>query len=183
MNKIEKPGYRHYVHFTLKWIVVHLGAMLIQSFFAGYFAQSVYDEKIHHARRISLLISLLAIFAFCIYEALRFNGDNELRKAFRERCKTEDIPLPALAKMILKKHLIHTAIFAVFQLPYMIFYSFFGAAYVGSILFEDFFCIEMGIYEITGIGIVGLIMGALLFFALQIALDLLTFHRWKKDTL
>ena len=183
MNKIEKPGYRHYVHFTLKWIVVHLGAMLIQSFFAGYFAQSVYDEKIQHARRISLLISLVAILAFCIYEALRFNGDNELRKAFRERCKTEDIPLPALAKMILKKHLIHTAIFAVFQLPYMIFYSFFGAAYVGSILFEDFFCIEMGIYEITGIGIVGLFMGALLFFALQIALDLLTFHRWKKDTL
>ena len=61
MNKIEKPGYRHYVHFTLKWIVVHLGAMLIQSFFAGYFAQSVYDEKIYHAQRVSLLISL-AVF-------------------------------------------------------------------------------------------------------------------------
>ena len=183
MNKIEKPGYRHYVHFTLKWIVVHLGAMLIQSFFAGYFAQSVYDEKIYHAQRVSLLISLAAILAFCIYEALRFKGDNELRKAFREECKTKDMPLPDLCKLIWKKHLIHTAIFAVFQLPYMIFYSFFGAAYVGSILFEDFFCIEMGIYEITGIGIVGLLMGSVLFFGLQIILDLLTFRNWKGDTL
>lgn len=183
MNKIAKPGYRHYVHFTLKWIVVHLGAMLIQSFFAGFFAQSVYDEKIHHAQRVSLLISLLAIFSFCIYEALRFNGDNELRKAFREQCKTEDIPLPALAKMILKKHLIHTAIFAALQLPYMIFYSFFGAAYVGSILFEDFFCIEMGIYEITGIGILGFLLSSLLFFALQMLLELLILRSWKRDEL
>ena len=183
MNKIEKPGYRHYVHFTLKWIVVHLGAMLIQSFFAGYFAQSVYDEKIYHAQRVSLLISLAAILAFCIYEALRFKGDNELRKAFRQECKTKDIPLPELCKMIWKKHMIHTAIFAVLQVPYMIFYSFFGAAYVGSLLFEDFFCIEMGIYEITGIGIVGLLMGSALFFGLQIILDLLTFRNWKGDTL
>ena len=183
MNKIEKPGYRHYVHFTLKWLLVHLGAMLIQSFFSGTFAQAVYDEKLYHARRISLFISLIAIFAFCIYEALRFRGDNELRKAFRDECKTNGLPLPTLLKMILKKHLIHTALFAVLQVPYMIFYSFFGAAYVGSLLFEDFFCIEMGIYEITGIGIVGLLMGSALFFGLQIILDLLTFRNWKSDTL
>ena len=182
MNKIAKPGYRHYVHFTLKWLLIHLGAMLFRNiFFASLFAQAVEDEKLYIAKRAAFFLSMIATLLFCLYEALRLGGNAQLRRDFRHQ---ETNPsLSELIRGIWKKHWIHTAIFAVLQIPYLIFYSFFGVVYVNSMAIEDFFCIESGFYEIVGNGILGFLLSSLLFFALQMLLELLILRSWKRDEL
>ena len=65
----------------------------------------------------------------------------------------------------------------------MIFYHFFGFSYAFPTVIDNFYVLDAGLMELTGIGIVGAILNTLLFTALHTLFRFMTYRRWKREIL
>ncbi len=185
MKSFEKCGFRHYVHFFIALLIMHVATYLLRTvLFTGFFAQAVYDAQYNGnqiARTVTILYSFITTAFFCVYLALTQARSSDKRRNFLVSTQNVTLKFSDMFSLCGKKHAIHTAIYAAFQIPFLIFYSMFGIVYVDSTAFEDFYCMEAGFYEITKIGILGFLISCALFFIFQILLETLVYKNWLRN--
>ena len=181
MKSLEKMGFRHYVHYAIAILAIHLASYLFRVIvFSGMFAQSVEDGD-GMAKAITVCFSLVVCVIFCLYCASTYAQDGERRRSFTALAKEQSVTWKDMLRWSWKKHLIHAAMFAVFQLPFLVFYSCFGIVYVNGTFFDSFYCMEAGFYEMTGIGIVGFFLHCGVLFIGQCIGDAVVYRQWDKQ--
>ena len=186
MKNFDRAKFSHYVRFSIALLAMQLVIYFVRViFFSGIFAQAVEDARLDGnqiPRIITIALSLFAIFVFCVISSRGISGDTEKRKVFLDEAKKSEPTFKSLFDLCFKKNLTHTIIFAALQVPYLIFYSFFGLVYGFEVThFELFYTLEAGFYEITRIGIVGFIISCVVFLALQMIFEIMVYRRWNME--
>ena len=176
-------GFRHYVHYAIAVLAIHASAWLCRVIvLSGVFAQSIEAED-GMARVITIFFSLIVNTVFCILSTRILLQDGERRRAYLALCKERTPRLLERLSWMWRRHLIHIGLFAVFQLPFLAFYSRFQIAYVNGTILDSFYILEAGFYELFGHGVVGFLLHNAFLFVGQCVGDLIVYHMWEKEKL
>lgn len=180
-KEYKNLSFRYYVNFSLILIAVHGMTWLIRAVaFSGIFAESQQME-LPIARIILIVYSIACVLGFSLWRAISMARDGASRRAYLDM-SVERVPtVRELLQIDLKKDLIELAVYAGLQLPFLIFYSLLGYLYVGGTTFEGFYTMHAGIYEITKIGILGILLDCALYFASLKLFRLPVYRRWEKE--
>ena len=175
----------------VKWfgwlIVAHILAMILFGMiFSGTVASmSLEEESVSAANMIVFWFDLayVAVFFSCI---IKFeNSFLETRRVFKQNLKS-DIHDGGMSewdfikKHYLKEHILRIAVYAVFQLPFLIFYLAWGLDLVYTTGFEKFYIMSAGTYATIHSGILGYLLNVLMFAALLTGIRALAFILNKK---
>jgi len=180
-KEYKNLSFRYYVNFLLILLAVHGMTWLIRAVaFSGIFAEAQ-SMELPTARIILIVYSVVCVLGFSLWRAIALARDGAARRAYLDM-STERVPsVKELLKLDLKKDLIELAVYAGLQLPFLIFYSLLGYLYVGGTTFEGFYTMHAGIYEITKIGILGILLDCALYFASLKLFRLPVYRRWEKE--
>lgn len=174
-------GFRHYVHYAIAVLAMHGAAWLCRVIvLSGVFAQSIEQED-GMARVILILFSLFINALFCVLYARTALQDGERRRSFLQRLKEGPISPRDRFGWMWKKTLIHVAMFGVWQLPFLAFYSAFGIVYVNGTIFDSFYAMEAGFYEIFCNGILGFLLHAVFLLVGHILAEWLVYAIWERE--
>ena len=165
------------------WIIVaHILAMIIFGMvFSGTVASMSLEEESFAAANMIVLwfdVAYIAIFFACITKFE--NSFLETRRLFKQNIKT-DIHEGGMSewdffkKHYLKEHIWRIVIYAVFQLPFLVFYLAWGLDLVYTTGFEKFYIMSAGTYATTRVGILGYLLNVVTFAALLTGIQTLAF--------
>jgi len=175
------------MRYAVYFLVIQLIVYLIRTmFFTTMIGQAYYDSRYNDNTAyitITILFSIIATVAVCIITALVGARDAEKKRLFRARFKDKKFTLKDAVSLAWRRNLGHTAVYAVFSIPFLIFYSKWGLTYDTAIVtqFEMFYSLQAGFYEITHIGIVGFLMSCAFFFVVSLLLDMIVYKSWNSD--
>ena len=145
-------------------IAVHIIAMII---FGIIFSNSVASMSEQDAVQANLTVLIFNIVFYSLFSIFYFKVETsyiDYRRTLKEALKTEDFSLlNFLINKDLKEHIIMLGIFAVFQLPFVIFYSILGMSLVYTTIFEQFFIMDAGSYLLTDSSLLGVILNTVIF--------------------
>ena len=180
-REYKNLSFRYYVNFALILMAVHGMTWLIRAVaFSSIFSESQV-MGLSLARTILIIYSIVCVLGFSLWRAISRARDGASRRAYLDM-SVERVPTAKeLLRLDLKKDLIELAVYAGLQLPFLIFYSVLGYLYVGGTTFEGFYTMHAGIYEITKIGIIGILMDCALYFASVKLFRLPVYRQWEKE--
>ena len=180
-KEYKNLSFRYYVNFALILLAIHGMTWLIRAIaFSGIFAEAQAME-LSLGRTVLIIYSLVCVVGFSAWRAVSMARDGGARRAYLDM-SVERVPTcKELLRIDLKKDLIELAVYAGLQLPFLIFYSFLGYLYVGGTFFEGLYTMHAGIYEITRIGILGIVMDCAIYFATLKLFRLPVYRIWEKE--
>lgn len=165
-------------------ILAHFVGMLI---FGMLFANSVAiltEES--NPTAIWIVVIYNAVFdalfvAFCLKFKLSYDNKDRWRE-IRQSVKANTFSVINYFKTeMLKEHLVKTGVFALFQLPLVIFTSFFGLSMLYPTTLEQFYIMDAGCYMFAPISLLGWLLNTLLFSAVFTSVVLMYLLIIKKD--
>lgn len=181
MKLMEKMGFRHYVHYAIAVIAMHACTWFCRVIvLSGIFAQSVESED-GMARVIIIFFSLLTNVLFCVFHTRVLLQDGERRRTYLQLSKERTVSFGEQWHWMWKRSLIHVAMFAVFQLPFLVFYSSFGMVYVNGTILDSFYALEAGFYELFYNGVLGFFLHIAFLFAGHILGEWIVYRIWDKE--
>ena len=169
--------------FAAKLFVYHIAACIV---YIIMFSPSTGAEVAHDTGGEAGLLaffSVIAIALFSLFISFELSSKGELRRDFTELMKTEKFSLNLFRSLSGKPIVRYGIIYLIFQLPFAVFHHFFGFEYVYPTVIDNLFTLDAGLMELTGIGILGAVLNALLFSALHALFRYMTYRRWKKEIL
>ena len=180
-KEYKNLSFRYYVNFALILLAVHGMTWLIRVVaLSGIFSEAQVME-FPISRPILIVYSIICVLGFSLWRAISMARDGEKRRAYLDM-SVERVPsAKELLKIDLKRDLVELAVYAGLQLPFLVFYSFWGYLYVGGTTFEGFYTMHAGIYEITRIGILGILMDCALYFVTVKLFRLPVYRQWEKE--
>ncbi len=187
MKNTTRESIKHYIRYVVYFLIVQLVVYFIRTmFFTSMIGQAYYDSQYNDNTAyitITIWFSIIATLSVCILTALIKSRDAEKKRLFRAEYKTSEFTVRQALALGWKRTLGHTAIWALFSIPFLVFYSIWGLTYDTAIVtqFEMFYGLQAGFYEITHIGILGFIMSCVFFFAVSMLFDLLVYKSWNSD--
>ena len=183
--KINKEDFRHYVRYFLCLLGMQFVVYILRSWFLGTMInQAVYDSRYNGntvAHTMTVWISVICVIWFCIMVAIIKGRDIEAKRIYRAEVKDNQVTLVSILKRCWKTNLVHTALFAAVQIPFLIFYSCFGYSYDYTTFFELLNSWFVGFYEITHIGIIGFIMACAFLFLVSMVLEVVVYRSWNSN--
>ena len=156
-------------------ILYHLIAMIIYGLFVSSMVTQLAIQEIYSEARVSvfvfdIILCVLFSVAYCKVES----SFTAYRKDLRQSMKEEGFSLITYFKeKKLKDLIIKVIVFAIFQLPFLLFFSIWGLSYIATTGIEKFYIVDAGAYAIVGIPILGFILNTLLFSVIFIGVDLI----------
>lgn len=169
--------------FAAKMFIFHIAACIL---YIIMFSPSTGAEVAHDTGGEAGLLaffSVLAITFFSLFISFELSSKGELRRDFTDLMKSEKMSAKLFWSLSGKPIVRYGIIYFVFQLPFAIFHHFFGFEYVYPTVIDNLYTLDAGLMELTGIGILGAILNALLFTALHALFRFMTYIRWKKEIL
>lgn len=169
--------------FAAKLFVYHIAACIL---YIIMFSPSTDAEIAHDTGGEAALLAFfctVAIALFSLFISFELSSKGELRRDFTELMKTEKFSLRLFWSLSGKPIVRYGIIYLIFQLPFAVFHHFFGFEYVYPTVIDNLFTLDAGLMELTGIGILGAVLNALLFSALHALFRYMTYRRWKKEIL
>ena len=169
--------------FSAKLFIYHLAACVL---YIIMFSPATGAELAHDTKGEVGILSffcVIAITLFSLFISFELSSKGELRRDFTTLMKTEAFTLKLLWSLSRKPLVRYGIIYFVIQLPFAVFHHFFGFEYVYPTVIDNFYTMDAGFMELTGIGIVGAILNTLLFTALHALFRFMTYRRWKNEIL
>lgn len=171
---------------AIKWLgillIAHIVALLFFSLIMSGSVARLSEEYPSRANSTVLTFNIVfnVIFAFLYF---KFNTSFvDYRKKFKAVVKADGFSFAKYFKEeILKEQLVMSLVFALFQLPFVIFYSIFGMSLIYPILFEQFYVMDAGAYLVSGSGIFGLLLNTAIFTAVFLLVRSCFFVALKKE--
>ena len=172
----------------VKWlgivVVLHLVAML---FFGMFFSSNIAAlEALGDFGEASLTVFLFDIgvnIIFVVIYAKAVSSFADYSKAITAAMKEPSFTVIEYYKnTYLKLDLLKIAVFAVFQLPFVIFAAVFGISFLNSTFMERFYIFEAGYYALTGSAILGFLISVVVFAVCLIAAEILSIAAEKRSS-
>ena len=120
---------------------------------------------------------------FSLFISFELSSKGELRREFTDIMKTEKMSARLLWSLSGKPIVRYGIVYFLFQLPFVIFHHFFGFEYVAPTVIDNFYTLDAGFMELTGIGILGAVLSTLMFTVLHALFRFMTYRRWKSEIL
>ena len=169
--------------FSAKLFIYHLAACVL---YIIMFSPATGAEVAHDTNGEAGILSffcVIAISLFSLFISFELSSKGELRRDFTDLLKIESMTPKLLWSLSRKPIIRYGIIYLVIQLPFVVFHHFFGFEYVYPTVIDNFYTIDAGLMELTGIGIVGAILNTLLFTVLHALFRFMTYRRWKREIL
>ncbi len=171
---------------AIKWlgilVIAHIVALIFFSLIMSGSVANLSEDYPLKANRTVLTYNIIfnVVFAFMYFKINTSFLD--YRKNFKETLRAENYSFSKYFKEeILKEQLVMSLVFALFQLPFVIFYSIFGMSLLYPILLEQFYIMDAGAYLVSGSGIVGLILNTVILTVVFLLVRLCIFMIMKKE--
>ncbi|MBE6630258.1 MAG: hypothetical protein E7624_05345 [Ruminococcaceae bacterium] len=181
------PQRRAFIHRTFVFLLLTVIAHAVADLFYIVMLAAPVQQSLaypDHTPMIMVICFSLALFLiFTIFLAVTFARNGEERRKYQALLKEHPFTLSQNFKYLYKDALHRTVIYAIFQLPFVIFYSAFGFSYGPMTGFERFYILDVAFYEITQVSVLGFLLNGMLFFALSLLTKLFVLHLWKKEAL
>ena len=176
---------RKYIMFFVKLLIAYgLSMVLYAIVFSTAAAQAADNDAAAIAEGLLGMFGLPAFLVFNAVLIVQFIKDSTLRREFQQATMGVTQTAADYLRYTLREMLIFCAVYALFQLPYCIFYGAFGYDHVNAIFVDQFFVMSAGFYRLCGgNGYVGLAVSALLFGAVQLGARALILRRWDANRL
>ena len=153
----------------LKWIglllIVHFIGFLIYAILIDKIIKDlILDEMLSTAKNFMLCVSIAFQFLFCIYYSFRRSQYVDYKMNLKSAMKEKDFSVNRyFLSAYGKENKRRIIIFAVFQIPFAVFYAIFGYSFLYLTRFEMFYALESGLYAKIGMWPVAFILNILLF--------------------
>lgn len=164
----------------IKWafmlIIAHLATMLIFGLVVSSSVARVALDDPLRARTVVFWIGLIlqAFFVLIYSKFLSRFGDTDYRREFRAAVKNENVSvLEFYRSSLLIENLLKLVVFAVFQIPFTVFYSAFGLDLVYTTGLEQFYIMDAGAYALTNSALLGFFLNTVLFGVVFLAIQFL----------
>ena len=163
-------------------VIAHIAALI---FFSLMLSGSVAEISVNYplrANRTVLTFDIVfdIIFAF-MYFKIKTSYVN-YQKSFKELLKFDDFSFFKYFKgEFLTEQLVMTTVFALFQLPFVMFYAIWEMSLLHPILLEQIYVMDAGAYLISGSAWLGLILNTLIFTVIFLTVRLFFFITMKRE--
>jgi hypothetical protein len=177
-EKKKKENARRRIAFFVKSIVCHLIAV---AFYLVVFANTGDFKSYYDVQEERVVLIIFSIIAVAIYGALI---SIELYKSVEAReAYIKDRPFERAKRVKIARDTIltYSIIYFALQLPAAIYHLFAGYHYIDTSIFEYFYVLDMGLMELTHIGVIGALLNTLIFAASLFVCRLLIVRAWQKD--
>ncbi|MBQ8551597.1 MAG: hypothetical protein IJ428_02150 [Clostridia bacterium] len=161
---------------AVKWFVVLIGAHLIARLVFGFlFASDLamneeWEPQKAYRSLFNLCIIMQLVFAIIYAKVRAYFVDN--KTLLKAEMKNPDFSLFGFYKeRYLKELIVKLVMFAVFQLPFTIFFAVWGLSIGAPTIIETFYIINAGAYALTGSAILGFIINTVIFSVIFIAVE------------
>ncbi len=188
-RKKRQAIFRRAVMFVGKLLVLHLAMMIIfDILLTNPVAQMIIDSQNSFSgvdpdryKGSVLAFSLFSIALLGFIASLDLSASGERRREFMGILKNESISFSLMWRDSKNEVLLQACSYLIYQIPICIFYHAAGFYFINPTLFEGFHVMDIGLYEITGIGVVGLLLNVIVFAAVVMIFRILTYLRWSKQ--
>lgn len=162
-------------------IAAHIaGMILFELFLSGSLTTLLEDEP----NTVSLYIFIFNVAFQIFFSVLFVNLETtfvEYRRKMREALKEHDFStIEYFKQRHLKEDIVKLVIFAVFQIPFAIFYASFKLSLFAMTGLERFYIMDAGMYVLTGSAILGFLLNTLLFCIIYVSVRLASLALLKK---
>ncbi|MBQ8333261.1 MAG: hypothetical protein IJX93_05760 [Clostridia bacterium] len=177
-EKRKRETIRGRILFTFKTFICHLAAVLL---YLVVFAntgdfQSYYD--VAEERIVLIIFSIIAVVIYGLIISIELSKNVTAREIF---IKDRPFERKKRVRLALSNVIPYSVIYLIFQMPAAIYHLFVGYDYVETSIFEYFYVLDMGLMELTHVGVVGAILNTIIFAAALFVSNLLTCRRWQAD--
>ena len=180
-QKKKRATIKQGLKFAIKLLICHIvGYILYVSLFGSAVDAEVYYQT-GLEKVIMAWITTIAVAIISLITCFEVSRDGEKRRDFGRILDTEKMSFPLFWRLASKDIRLYTLVYFLFQIPMCIFHHIFGFYYAKPTLFEGFYTIDVGFMELTGIGFLGGLITALLFFLFYSAFRYLTYFRWSRE--
>ncbi len=188
-RKRAQAIFRRAVMFVGKIILTHLAMMIIFNIaFSGSVTQMIVDSQNplsdlspDRYKTIVLVFSLFAIALLAFVASIDLSASGERRRDFTGILKNESISFSLMWRESKADIILFSLTYLVFQLPMCIFYHLLGFYFIEPTVFEQLHVMDVGFMELTGIGVVGILLNTVVFTAVLTVFNILTYLRWSKE--
>ena len=128
--KRKRDDQRAALLFAAKLFVFHIAAFVIYVIIFSPASDAEVAHDTSGEAGIIAFFSALAITFFSFFISLELSSKGELRRDFTDRMKKEKMSLKLFWELSGRPILTYAVIYFIFQLPFVVFYHFFGFSYV-----------------------------------------------------
>ena len=169
------------IRFFVITVITHLGAWILYSFtLHSLILQAIADEQDWY-KTVVLVFSLAAICVLAFAASIELSSDDKQRRQTMVMSRTARLKFADTFQLSKIALLEYSAIYFVFQIPFCIFYHAFGYYYVESTIMENFYTMDVGMLELTKVGILGIMLNTLMFAATLMLMRHFIYKRWEKE--
>ena len=174
----KRETIRKRIAFFVKALICHVAAVVL---YLVVFAntgdfKSYYD--IAEERVVLIVFSIIAVAVFGAIVSIELYKNTAAREAY-----IKDRPFEKAKMMSLARDGVigYSIIYLALQLPEAVYHLCAGYHYVETSIFEYFYVLDIGLMELTRVGIIGAILNTVLFAASLFISRLLIVRAWQKD--
>ncbi len=187
-RKRNQAIFRRSVVFVGKIILTHLAMMIIFNIlFSSSVVQMITDSQNSlsgvNPNRYKTTVTVFSLFSIALLSfvaSIDLSASGERRRDFGKLLENENISFSLMYRESKADIMLFAATYLIFQIPMCIFYHVLGFYYLQPTVFEQFHIMDMGFLEITGIGVVGIILNTVFFVAVLALFNILTYLKWSK---
>jgi len=168
-----------YFRKAIQWlgilVLAHVVAMILFGLFLSSYVTNLVIEEIYSEAYVTVFgFCLVFDILFCIAYFKIETSFISYRKELKESIRSGNFTLIGNFKeKKLKEYIIRISVFVLFQIPFLLFFSFFGLSFTATTGFERFYIMDAGAYALTRIPILGFTLNTLIFSAIYLGAQLL----------
>ena len=171
---------------AIKWLgvlfIAHIVAMV---FFSLIMSSAVATMSVDYPSRANRTVLTFNIIFDIVFTFLYFKIKTSYisyQKIFKDIVRAEEYSFSKyFREEIFREQLVMSCVFALFQIPFVIFYVIFGMSLVYPILLEQFYIMDAGAYLVSGSALIGVLLNTLIFTVVFLLIRLLFFVTMKKN--
>ena len=163
--KDKRETFRTMIKWTGLVAVAHLIAMIVFGLFMSSSLARFEDNDLIAAAHVrAFWFSVIIEILLCVLYLKISSSFSEHVREVKNAMKEETFSVFSYYKKTLfKEDLLRIAVVFAFQIPFTVFYALAGISYIYTTSFEMFYIMDAGYYAVTGIPIVGLLLGSIVF--------------------
>jgi hypothetical protein len=179
--KITPSSFRRGVKWVLSLLLFHFVGFLLYSFLIGNIVRSLYYMDENLGATHGVLIAFQCLYWLLIAFWAVFRGEMtyaDVQRNIKNAAKEEGFSAMRYFTITFVKDWVwKTAAFIIFQLPFTAFFAGFGLALdEGMTIIEKFYMANAGFYAATGSALVGLLLSAVYFFVIMVAVNYISYQ-------
>ena len=179
--KLTPAAFRKGINWLLFVAVFHLAGNILYGAFVNNSVKIMFDKDENYARAYGVVLGFQLIFWLIVALIYIWRGVmsfSDVQREMKNASKEEGFsPNRYFRDTFLHDWIWRTVLYAVFGLPFLIFYASFGLALGNAMIgLERFYIADAGFYGVTGSAILGFLLTTVYFFCIMVAVHYVTYR-------